>query len=616
MANNVDGGISAETSSFMKIFGGAFIYRVPVFQRPYVWAKSSVKRLFDNISEIEYDKNAKDAGESHFIGSMFVSIKSNPSPNNPGEYWIIDGQQRTTTMYLTLLSLLLEVRAAEKKFGADDEMKANFKKLVNRINKHLFYQSDSGSLIPKFYTGLKDSHQMFNILKDTETESLEYPPDKGIMADSQLADSQKVLRKCVHDAVTDENDRFSYDLADALIQKLLGQTKIVFITLTEKEDPGVVFNTLNSTAAPLATIDLVRNDIFGRIGDDPQFTRAEQLYETRWSPLEKRFPSQDEFNNFLFPYVLLYRPQRAKKRMLMPTLKDIWSTDMQRGAPREWTPAEIISDLERFVPFYLAFNDSCAKSEAESLGASLNPLLAEAVWRIRRMGCPTPIYPYLFKLFDAAIRNDGVTEEQLKECVEIIESLVVRRFFSGIEPTGLHAIFKDLWGKHGADAEALRPHLWRVANCPSDITFRAEIHKRPIYRSVSNIPMFVMMEYEKSLSGIGDPLEGLLDQDGRSAVTIDHVMPQKADEAWRVQVPDFEQVLDTWANLAPMSLSANAQKGASAWREAREMIRQGTRFHSTRKIAENPNWGSAEIRARADLLADWALKRWPHGPKE
>jgi len=89
MAKKSDAGITAETYSFMQIFGTEFIYRVPVFQRPYVWPKRNVKRLFEDISDIT------DENESHFIGSMFVSLKARATHTSPGEFWIIDGDRKS-----------------------------------------------------------------------------------------------------------------------------------------------------------------------------------------------------------------------------------------------------------------------------------------------------------------------------------------------------------------------------------------------------------------------------------------------------------------------------------------------------------------------------------------
>ena len=611
MAKKSDAGITAETYSFMQIFGTEFIYRVPVFQRPYVWPKRNVKRLFEDISEISHED------ESHFIGSMFVSLKARATHTSPGEFWIIDGQQRTTTIYLMLLTLFLELQAAAKsaKSRKEVEREKELERLCTSVKRRLFYTPDSGGLVPKLFSSLKDSHQMRQILVSTGLKDIQLPPDKGIKEESNLADSHRVLKKCIRDEIAADGE-VSIEKSDAFVAKLLDSTKIVFITITDKEDAGVVFNTLNSTAEPLATIDLVRNDIFGRIDDDSQFTNAEALYEARWHPLERRFPSQKVFDDFLFPYVLLYLPQRAKKRLLMPTLKEIWGSVLGDGKEeREWTPEEIIDDLERFAPLYLSFNSSCALAEAKSLAAKLTPTTAQAMWRIRRMGCPVPIYPYLFRLFDKVIHAEGVTDKQLFGCVEVIESLVVRRFFAGIEPTGLHAIFKDLWSKVGADSKLLAEHLWPVANCPSDSAFTYDITNRPIYNSVSDIPLYVMLELERSLSSKGDPVDALLEQDGRLAITIDHVMPQAASLAWRSQVPEFEKLIDTWGNLVPMTLSANAQKGASDWNVARKLITDGSRFHSTRKVASNPAWGAAEIKARSEELTAWALQRWPHGPK-
>ena len=68
-------------------------YRIPDYQRPYVWEKDQVIDLLDDIS-IACEK---DANGEYFLGSLV--LKEN---NDKGyiEYDVLDGQQRLTTLFL------------------------------------------------------------------------------------------------------------------------------------------------------------------------------------------------------------------------------------------------------------------------------------------------------------------------------------------------------------------------------------------------------------------------------------------------------------------------------------------------------------------------------------
>ncbi len=70
-------------------------YKVPSYQRPYVWEKDQISDLLDDIS-FAYENNAK---AEYFLGSIVFQTKR----NFDGEYVeddVLDGQQRLTTLFL------------------------------------------------------------------------------------------------------------------------------------------------------------------------------------------------------------------------------------------------------------------------------------------------------------------------------------------------------------------------------------------------------------------------------------------------------------------------------------------------------------------------------------
>ena len=87
-------GVSVEEKTIADIFAGDEKYVVPLYQREYAWTDHEVGRLLADIWESYH----KDASRNYYIGTLVVKP-------DEGEYEVIDGQQRLTTLSI-LYSLI------------------------------------------------------------------------------------------------------------------------------------------------------------------------------------------------------------------------------------------------------------------------------------------------------------------------------------------------------------------------------------------------------------------------------------------------------------------------------------------------------------------------------
>jgi len=78
------------------------LFRIPVYQRNYDWSEANCNHLLDDI------KTIIDTWKKHFIGTI-VYMLANEGGVTLREYTIIDGQQRLTTITLTLVRRLENV---------------------------------------------------------------------------------------------------------------------------------------------------------------------------------------------------------------------------------------------------------------------------------------------------------------------------------------------------------------------------------------------------------------------------------------------------------------------------------------------------------------------------
>ncbi|WP_220980894.1 GmrSD restriction endonuclease domain-containing protein [Helicobacter pylori] len=82
-------------------------YSIPNYQRDYAWKDKNFKDLWEDLEEaIEYNKK----GQGHFIGTMVVA----KNEDNKKLYDIINGQQRTTTIFMLLHVLANEQNEKDK----------------------------------------------------------------------------------------------------------------------------------------------------------------------------------------------------------------------------------------------------------------------------------------------------------------------------------------------------------------------------------------------------------------------------------------------------------------------------------------------------------------------
>ena len=80
-----------------ELFSGAQRYRVPLYQRHYVWDKRNWKHLWTDIEE-KSNLRSKSSAKEHFAGAIVIQEDARNKE-------IIDGQQRLTTFQIILCAI-------------------------------------------------------------------------------------------------------------------------------------------------------------------------------------------------------------------------------------------------------------------------------------------------------------------------------------------------------------------------------------------------------------------------------------------------------------------------------------------------------------------------------
>ena len=83
--------------SVAKVFSNNKRFSIPKYQRDYAWKKKNLDDLWEDLLEA---KDASNDSMGHFLGTIVVAKE----PNRDA-YHIIDGQQRSTTIFMLRYAL-------------------------------------------------------------------------------------------------------------------------------------------------------------------------------------------------------------------------------------------------------------------------------------------------------------------------------------------------------------------------------------------------------------------------------------------------------------------------------------------------------------------------------
>ncbi|WP_120828109.1 DUF262 domain-containing protein [Helicobacter pylori] len=198
-------------------------YSIPNYQRDYAWKEKNFKDLWEDREEaIEYNKK----GQGHFIGTMVVA----KNEDNKKLYDIIDGQQRTTTIFMLLHVL------ANKQNEKDKQETRKYLYQKGELKLEVTPQNQS------FFKTLLEAAEKGNIShckKDADTEGKQ--------------NLFEVL-KTILDKVSELNKEEANERLEALLEMVLMRF--------EEPDPGRAirtFQSVNDRGVPLLLLDKLKS---------------------------------------------------------------------------------------------------------------------------------------------------------------------------------------------------------------------------------------------------------------------------------------------------------------------------------------------------------------------
>lgn len=233
-------------------------YVVPDYQREYVWTEVQINQLLEDIFD-EYDFNPN---KEYFIGSTVVF------KNEDGFYELIDGQQRTTSIFLIICAF--KKLYLERNIDTDTIERMIKDKTVNSLG-------DSVDCY-KLELQYKDSSDVLSKIAN----NLERPEN--------LKGSAERLYNAYENVISFLKNRFKEEDDQTNLKKffvyVFRKLKFIQIETPEINDALKIFETINERGVGLNPMDLLKNLLFRQV-DRKDFNSLKDKWKTLIKLLEK-----------------------------------------------------------------------------------------------------------------------------------------------------------------------------------------------------------------------------------------------------------------------------------------------------------------------------------------
>ncbi|GGK85664.1 DUF262 and DUF1524 domain-containing protein [Deinococcus radiotolerans] len=569
----------AEQAKLAELLEGSKQFEVPLYQRPYSWGTPEREQFWRDIVRAGRDPKPT----LHFTGSVVYMERPGSMAGNLKRARLIDGQQRLTTLTLLMLALaerLAEVGELELPLeGTADSQRVEASDLRNDylVNKRL-----SGDSRYKLLPTHVDRDTLKHLLGDAP------PPDK--VSREVQAGAEFFRGRLTEPGV---------DLREVLrgIHKL----QVVTVALEEgRDDPQLIFESLNSTGKDLTQADLIRNNVLMGL----EAAEQDNLSRDYWVPMEALFADTEEgtFDRFMRDFLTLRTRSLPNEREVYAAFKAY-----RASRPTEESVKALVADVVHTARLYLGIIDP-ARLPQTALRLAMEDLTA---LRLR------VIFPFLLELLEDRERG-LLTPEDLVRSLRLMESFLLRRAVVGARTAPLNRFFAGLGRDLKKDdyLRSLERALVRFQDrdqdgFPTDEVFARSLQEVALYRL--NVCKHLLVRLENSFN----PKEKLW----HAGLTIEHVLPQNEDlsQPWRDMLgADWrgiqERLVHTLGNLTLTGY--NSELGDRSFEEKRKLPEPKGYVHSrllmTRKIADLDVWNEAEIVARSATLTQHALGLWAY----
>lgn len=535
--------IRADAKNLRALLGGSK-FAIDYYQREYRWETKQVAELIADLAdrfrdshEPGKDRTAVEYYGHYFLGSIIVSDKD-------GRKFLIDGQQRLTTLTLLLIYIYRQLE--------DDDQKAQ---LANLIFSQKFGQ------------------RSFNLDIEERTACMEAlftgkPFDENGQPESVV----NILHR-----YQDVEELFPEDLRGEALPYfadwLAENVQLVEITAYSDADAYTIFETMNDRGLSLTPTDMLKGYLLAKITDSARRNEASHVWRKHVAALQEIGKEEDADGIKAWLRSQYAQSIRERKRGALPRDFDLIGTEFHRWV-RDHEKALGLTDSAAFAHFiekdfaFYAYWYARIRKAGETLTAELEAIHYNA------QNDFTLQYPVLLAPLRPSDREEVILRK-LRIVAAFIDILITRRIWNSRSidySTMQYAMFLVMREIRGQDVPALTKRLGdRLAGDEETFAKNDRFHLhgmngRQIHRLLARIT-----DYVEVRSGRPSRYHEYIQRHGKNGYEIEHIWanhPERHTDEF-ASPADFDEHRNRIGGLLLLPKSFNASYGDLPYAEKR-----------------------------------------------
>ena len=527
------------------------IYYIPDYQREYSWTENELEDFWQDL------ESAKSAGRHHFFGQVVIH-------DDNGKQYIIDGQQRTTTIVI-FLAVLRDM------FSKYKDLNDEAHNCVEDIRIKYIGRWTAKKDELRLHLGIADR----DYFKEHIQKS--HPSNEG-KTPSQLRiyKAYKLLEKKI-----DEKIGASSGDPDACVEIILEYYEtflqsfdLMVVTTDDMNEAFIIFETLNARGKELETADLLKNYVFMQAGSNIDSIK------NNWLGMLDTLDRKDDATKYIRYYWNALHPFTREKNLY----KEI------SGNVKASQCTSFVQDINNYAELYNALtspNDNKYYSDPSITNMLANLSVMKA----------TTFYPIVL-----AMQVKQYSEQDVKRVLSALESLVFRNFVVAGQTANKYEIIFSRIANEITNKDITAD---KVVNEIISATNDDDIFKRDLIGfevKTVTIAKYILREIEDF-----EHPEKLTNKDNKT-INLEHIMP-KNNSQWHVNPEEHIKYLYRLSNQTLLLEEYNKSISNKVFSIKKDMYKK-SKIDLTLDLCKYDKWNANAMNAREQELIEVILKRW------
>jgi uncharacterized protein with ParB-like and HNH nuclease domain len=552
-------------------------FRIPEYQRPYVWGNDEIDDLLDDLVFAHTEK----PDQEYFLGSFVYQLKKADSAAGQqfDENDLLDGQQRMTTLLLMF--------ACIRDLSSDADLK--------EVCQSSIYQKGN-----KYHGKPERTRIVFAIRQEVQDfVDVHVKADGGTSNVSKLQELVKsspdpsvknmanaVLKMRSEFSKLSERDSTSFSLSK-FCAFLCKNVLLIYVATEDLDDAFRLFTILNDRGVPLRNSDILKSTNLGALSSESDKAKYAKLWEEAEGELG------DDFDRFLNHIRTILLKDKARLNLLNEYEHKIYhprEKDKSTGQPK---PALLTKGKDTFelVSSYLSHYDQLlGGNNYDQTGGSFK---FDNLIKVMLIGLPSSDWlPPLMRYFDR-FRYDRVLEFLTKLDNQLSSDWIaqysptdrIERMNDLIRAIESVASVDDLFGA-GVVFKVDADGFGRAVN--------AAVYGRRFTRYLLLKLDFIYADHSQRMS-----LEYL---------SVEHVLPQNPSQTsqWRRDFTEEER--EEWThrlgNLVLITTKKNSSQGNKDYadKKAAYFAKRISTCPNSLRVLTNTHWTPVELKSNHDKV--------------